>query len=71
MASLPGGDCWDPQLDASSTAQNRTLMTSIVIWPLDFGGDLGGLVIRMVGMSLRGGIFWSSSSTGGKGISIS
>ena len=60
-----GDECWDSQLDTSSTAWDRRLLTSIVILPSDLGGDLEGLVIRMVGMSLTGGIFWSGSSTGG------
>ena len=33
-------------------------------------GDLCGLVVRMVETLLRGGIFWSGSSTGGEGILI-
>ena len=70
VVGLLGDKCWDSQLDTSSTAQDCRLLTSVVILPLDLGGDLGGLVIRMVGMSLRGSIFWSSSSTGGEGISI-
>ena len=69
VVGLLGDDCWDPQLDASNTAWDRRLLTSMVILPLDLGGDLGGLVIRTVGMSLRGGIFWSSSSIGDEGIS--
>ena len=71
VLSLLGDDCMDPQLDASSTAWDRRLLTSVVILPLDLGGDLGGLVIKMVGMSWRGGILWSGSFIGGEGISIS
>ena len=71
VAGLLGGECWDSQLDASSTAWDRSLSTSSVILPLGLGGDLGGLVIKTVGMSLRGGIFQSGSSIGGEGISIS
>ena len=68
MVSLLGVDCWDSQLDASNTAWNRRLLTSIVILPLGLREDLGGLVTRTVGMSLRGNIFLSGSSMGGKGI---
>ena len=71
VVSLLGGDSWDSQLDASNTAWDRRLLTSAVILPLDLRGDLGGLVIRTVGMSFRGGIFQSGSSIGGEGISIS
>ena len=67
---LLGDECSDSQLDASSTAQDRRLLTSVVILPSDFGGDLCGLVIRMVETSPRGSIFLSGSSTGGEGISI-
>ena len=70
VVGLLGDECWDSQLDASSSAQDRRLLTSVVILPSDLGGDLGGLVIRMVGISLTGGIFWSDSSTGGEGIPI-
>ena len=67
---LLGDECLDPQLDASNIAQDRRLLTSVVILPSNFGGDLWGLATRMVETSPRGGIFWSSSSTGGEGISI-
>ena len=70
MVGLLGDECLDSQLDASSAAQDRRLLTSVVRLPSDLGGDLWGLVIRMVGISLRGSIFWSGSSTGGEGISI-
>ena len=53
VVGLLGDECWDSQLDASSTAQDRRLLTSVVILPSDLGGDLGGLIIRMVGMSLK------------------
>ena len=53
----------------SSTVWDRRLLTSVVILPSDFGGDLCGLAIRMVETLPRGGIFWSGSSTGGEGIS--
>ena len=66
---LLGDDCSDSQLDASSTARYRRLLTSIVILLSNFGGDLCGLVIKMVETSPRGSIFWSGSSTGGEGIS--
>ena len=68
VAGLLGDDCWDPQLDVSNTAWDRRLLTSVVMLPLDLGGDFGGLVIKTVGMSSRGGIFWSGSSIGGEGI---
>ena len=71
MVGLHEGNCLDPQLDASKTDQDKRLLTSIVILPLDLGGDLRGLVIRTVGMSLRGCIFCSGSSIRGEGISIS
>ena len=71
VVTLLGSDYWDSQLDASNTAWDRRLLTSVVILPSDLGGDLGGLVIKTVGMSSRGGIFWSGSSIGGEGISIS
>ena len=70
VVGLLGDECLDSQLDASSAAQDRRLLTSIVILPSDFGGDLCGLVIRMVETLPRGGILWSGSSTGGGGISI-
>ena len=55
---LLGDECSDSQLDASSTAQDRRLLTSVVILPSDFGGDWHGLAIRMVETSPRGNIFW-------------
>ena len=67
---LLGDECSDSQLDASSAAWDRKLLTSIVILSSDFGGDLGGLAIRKVETSPRGSIFWSGSSNGGEGISI-
>ena len=70
MVGLLGDECLDSQLDASIIAQDRRLLTSIVILPSDFWGDLCGLVIRMVETLQRGSIFWSGSSTGGEGISI-
>ena len=70
MVGLLGDEYSDSQLDASSTARYRRLLTSIVILPSDFGGDLCGLVIRMVETSPRGSFFWSGSSMGGEGISI-
>ena len=68
--SLFGDECSDSQLDASSTASERRLLTSVIILPSDFRGDLCGLAIRMVETLPRGSIFWSGSSTGGEGISI-
>ena len=67
---LLGDECSDPQLDVSSTAWDRSFLTSIVMLPSNFGRDLWGLAIMMVETSPRGGIFWSSSSIGGDGISI-
>ena len=63
-------ECLDLQLDTSSIAQDRRLLTSIFILPSDFGGrfmwtgyqDGGDLAKRLY--------LWSSSSTGGEGISI-
>ena len=37
---LLGDECLDPQLDASSIAWDRRLLTSVVILPSNFGGDL-------------------------------
>ena len=71
VVDLLGDECLDSQLDASRTAQDRRLLTSVVILPSDFRGDLCGLVIRIVETLLRGGIFCSGSSTGSEGISIS
>ena len=45
---LLGDKCLDSQLDTSSTAQDRRLLTSVIMLPSDFGGDLCGLAIRMV-----------------------
>ena len=70
MAGPLGDECLDSQLDTSSTAWDRRLLTSVVRLTSNFGGDLHGLVIRMVETSLRGSIFWSGSSMGGEGISI-
>ena len=71
VVDLLGDECLDSQLDASSTAQDKRLLTFVVILPSNFGGDLCGLVIRMVKTLLRGSIFWSGSSMGSEGISIS
>ena len=71
VVDLLGDECSDSQLDASSTAWDRRLLTSVVILPSDFRGNLCGLVIRMVETLPRGGIFWSGSSTGSEAISIS
>ena len=38
VVGLLGDECSDSQLDTSSTAQDRRLLTSIVILPSDFGG---------------------------------
>ena len=70
MVGLLGDECLDSQLDTSNTAWDRRLLTSIIILPSDFRGNLCGLVIRMVETPPRGGIFWSGSSAGGEGISI-
>ena len=53
---LLGDKCLDPQLDAYNIAQDRRLLTSVVILPSDFGGDLWELATRMVETSSRGGI---------------
>ena len=71
---LFGVEFSDPQPDISSIAQDRRFLTSVVMlpFPSNFGGvDLLGLAITMVETSPRGGTFWSSSSTGDGGISIS
>ena len=67
---LLGDECLDPQLDISSIAWDRRLLTSVVILTSDFGGDLWGLATRIVETLPRGSIFWSGFSTGGEGISI-
>ena len=67
---LLGDECLDLQLDASSIAWDRRFLTSVVILPSNFGGDLCGLANKIVETLPRSGIFWSGSSTGGKGISI-
>ena len=64
VVSLLGNEHSDSQLDASSTAQDRRLLTSVVILPSDFRGDLSGLVIRRVETSPKGSTFWSSSPQG-------
>ena len=48
MVGLLGNGCLDSQLDASSTAWDRRLRTSVVILPSNFRRNLCGLVIRMV-----------------------
>ena len=70
VVGLLGDEHLDSQLDTSSSAWDRRLLTSVVILPSNFREDLCGLVIRMVETSPRGGIFWSGCSTGGEGISI-
>ena len=35
---LLGDECSDLQLDVSSTAQDRSFLTSIIMLPSDFGG---------------------------------
>ena len=67
---LLGDECLDLQLDVSSTAWDRRFLTSIVMLPSNFGGDLWGLATMMVDTLPRGGIFWSGSSIGGDRISI-
>ena len=71
VVGLLGDEHSNLQLDASRTAWDRRLLTSIVILPSDFGRDLCELIIRMVETSLRGSIFWYGSSMGSEGISIS
>ena len=70
VVGLLGDKCSDSQLDTPNAAQDRRLLTSVVILPSNFGGDLCGLVIRMLETLPRGGIFWSGSSTGDEGISV-
>ena len=64
----------DPQPDISSIAQDSRFLTSVVMLssPSNFRGvDLWGLAITVLETSLRDSTFWSSSSTGDGGISIS
>ena len=59
---LLGDKYLDPQLDVSSTASDRRFLTSIVMLPSNFGGDLWGLATMVVEISQKGGIFWSATS---------
>ena len=43
---LLGDECSDPQLDVSSTAQDRRFLTSIVMLPSNFGGIYGDWLPR-------------------------
>ena len=47
VVGLLGGDSWDSQLDASNTAWDRRLLTSVVILPSDLGGDLGDWLLGL------------------------
>ena len=67
---LLGAKFSDLQPDISSIAWDRRFLTSIVILPSNFGGDLWGLATMMVETLPRGSTFWSGSSTGGGRISI-
>ena len=67
---LLGDECLDLQLDVSSIAQDRRFLTSVVILPSNFGGDLWGLATMMVETLPRGSTFGFGSSIGGDGISI-
>ena len=67
---LLGDECLDLQLDISSTAWDRRFVTSIVMLPSDFGGDLWGLATMVVEISPKDSIFWSGFSIGGDRISI-
>ena len=62
-------ECLDSQLDASIIAQSRRSLTSAVVLPSNFGGDLCGLVIWMMEASPIGGALVSDSSMGGISIS--
>ena len=62
---FPGEECLDSQLDASVIAQSRRSLTCVVILPSNFGGDLCGLVIRMVVTLPIGGALVSGSSMEG------
>ena len=66
---FPREECSDSQLDASIIAQSRRSLTSVVILPSNFGGDLHGLVVRMMEASPIGGALVSDSSMGGISIS--
>ena len=63
----------DPQPDISSIAQDRRFLTSMVMLPSssNLGVDLWVLAIMMVETSPIGSTFWSSSSAGDGGMSIS
>ena len=39
VVGLLGDECLDSQLDTSSTAQDRKLLTSVVILPSNLGGE--------------------------------
>ena len=62
-------DCSDSQLDASIIAQSRRSLTSAVILPSNFRGDLHGLVVWMMEASPIGSALVSDSSMGGISIS--
>ena len=70
LEGLLGDKCLDPQLDISSIAWDKRFMTSIVMLPSNFGGNLWRLATMMVKTSPRDSIFRSGSSIGGDGISI-
>ena len=58
-------ECSDSQLDVSVIAQSRRSLTSAVILPSNFRGDLYGLVVWMMEASPIGGALVSDSSMGG------
>ena len=62
---FPREECSDSWLYASVTAQSRRSLTSAVIPPSNFGGDLCGLVVRMMEALPIGGALVSDSSMGG------
>ena len=62
-------DCLHSQPDASVIAQSRRWLTSAVILPSSFGGDLCGLDAWMMDASPIDGALVSDSSLGGISIS--
>ena len=66
---FPREECLDSQLDASIIAQSRRSLTSAVMLPSSFRGDLHGLVVWMMEALPIGGALVFDSSLGGISIS--
>ena len=66
---FPREECSDSQLDASIIAQSRRSLTSVVMLPSSFRGDLHGLVVWMMEALPIGSALLSDSSLGGISIS--